>query len=318
MSAIEFQSDHFSLEELSSRVFAAIHKPGGGSFSNAGLIDLGDKVLVFDTFDNQLAAKDLQRASQEIIGRDPEFVIVSHWHGDHWGGSQVFSDFAQIISTVETRDYIVNRSAPQLKELLLDPAPMDVFIKEVEQMVTDESDPEQKAYLKSRLSSFGYRRKSLETREIVVPEQTFEREMEFIGSQRRAVLSCPGGGHTDSDSILYLPDDQIAFIADLGFFQAHPFMGTSRPEAWVSMLRDLEDSDYDIFVPGHGPVGSKEDLQLLERYILTLIDKVKMVINSGGAADLAAERPIVPPFDRWTEGLSRYPANMRYLYSLYS
>jgi hypothetical protein len=34
---------------LAPGVYAAIAAPGGAAYSNAGIIDLGDKTLVFDT-----------------------------------------------------------------------------------------------------------------------------------------------------------------------------------------------------------------------------------------------------------------------------
>jgi hypothetical protein len=34
-------SKHFTLQPLTQGVYACIHKPGGGAFSNAGIIDLG-------------------------------------------------------------------------------------------------------------------------------------------------------------------------------------------------------------------------------------------------------------------------------------
>jgi hypothetical protein len=41
-------------------VFAAIHLAGGAAICNAGIIDLGDRTLVFDSFMSPLAAEDLR------------------------------------------------------------------------------------------------------------------------------------------------------------------------------------------------------------------------------------------------------------------
>jgi len=56
-----FQSDHFTIEKLDDGIYAAIHKPGGEAICNAGIIDLGSKTLVFDTFLTPRAAKDLKK-----------------------------------------------------------------------------------------------------------------------------------------------------------------------------------------------------------------------------------------------------------------
>ena len=57
-------SAHFELKQLAEGVYAAIAVAGGGARSNAGIIDLGDHTLIFDTFLTPTAAEirlDIQR-----------------------------------------------------------------------------------------------------------------------------------------------------------------------------------------------------------------------------------------------------------------
>src|SRR5690348_17354447 len=84
-------SKHFRLEPLLDGVYAAIGIEGTGSGSNAGIIDLGDRTLVFDTFLTPQAADDLRTAAERLSGRPVAFVINSHWHSDHIHGNQAFS-----------------------------------------------------------------------------------------------------------------------------------------------------------------------------------------------------------------------------------
>lgn len=96
-------SRHFTLRELGSGIFAAIANDGGWAVCNAGIIDLGDRTLVFDTFVNQRAATDLKNAAEHLTGRTVGYVINSHWHGDHVNGNQVFTG-AEIVATGKTRE----------------------------------------------------------------------------------------------------------------------------------------------------------------------------------------------------------------------
>lgn len=57
-----FVSPHFSLERLADGVYACIHKPGGGAYSNAGIVDLGDRTIVVDALQTLAAGRDLRRA----------------------------------------------------------------------------------------------------------------------------------------------------------------------------------------------------------------------------------------------------------------
>jgi hypothetical protein len=65
-----YDSNHFELIQIRDGIYAAIAKDGGGAVGNAGFVDLGDKVIVFDTFNTQQAALDLKKYS----GKDNEEV----------------------------------------------------------------------------------------------------------------------------------------------------------------------------------------------------------------------------------------------------
>ncbi len=77
------QSKHFTLHSLTEGVVAAIASDRGAAIGNAGLIDLGGQVLLFDTFMTPQAALDLRRAAEELFGRAPNLVVNSHYHNDH-------------------------------------------------------------------------------------------------------------------------------------------------------------------------------------------------------------------------------------------
>ncbi len=64
-----FNSPHFTLERIGEGIYAAIHRSGGQAICNAGFVDLGDEILVFDSFLSLAAARDLKKAIDEITGK---------------------------------------------------------------------------------------------------------------------------------------------------------------------------------------------------------------------------------------------------------
>jgi hypothetical protein len=56
------------LNKLAKSCYAAIEKENTLTGSNAGFVNLGGKIIVFDTFLSIDAAKDLIRAVKEITG----------------------------------------------------------------------------------------------------------------------------------------------------------------------------------------------------------------------------------------------------------
>src|SRR5215813_298192 len=108
-----FPSAHFRVHQLADGVFAAIHAEGGLAQSNAGIIDLGDRVLVFDTFISPQAATDLRSAVAALLSRPIGAVINSHYHNDHIWGNQAFPGDVPIVATRKTREFITTLGAEE-------------------------------------------------------------------------------------------------------------------------------------------------------------------------------------------------------------
>ena len=80
-------SEHFQFEAIGDGVYAAFAKSTGKAVSNAGVIDLGDRVVIFDSFLAPTAALDLAKASEAATGKPVRFVVNSHHHLDHVEGN---------------------------------------------------------------------------------------------------------------------------------------------------------------------------------------------------------------------------------------
>ncbi|MCP5098261.1 MAG: MBL fold metallo-hydrolase [Chloroflexi bacterium] len=96
------QSAHFQLQEVTKGVYAAIVPNDGLAIGNAGIIDLGDQTIIFDTFEDPLCANDLRLAAERVTGRPATYIINSHMHADHWYGNQVFAPSTPILATPTT------------------------------------------------------------------------------------------------------------------------------------------------------------------------------------------------------------------------
>ncbi len=307
-------SDHFELHQIAEGVYAAIGIAGGAAYSNAGIIDLGDQTLIFDTFETPRAAEDLKVAAEYLTGRPATFVIISHAHDDHWLGNQVFADHAHIIATHEIRQEM-RVHAKGLRKLQKNPSELEEMVRVNEEDLKAESDERKRMSLKTSIIRGRYALEMLPTLELHFPIQTFDGELIFHGTRRVAELRTRGCGHTSSDCFLVLPAEKIAFMGDLAFFQCQPFMVYSDPEAWKAQLNEMEQSDIETFVPGHGPLGTKEDIALQCRYIAVLEEMVGRIVKEGGTVEEALQQNLPEPFDMWLSGgMARFEANVRSTY----
>jgi glyoxylase-like metal-dependent hydrolase (beta-lactamase superfamily II) len=305
-------SEYFNLRPLKVGVYAAIAKEGSPVYSNAGIVDTGDHILIFDTFNTFRAAEDLRRDAEIITRRLVDYVVNSHSHADHWMGNQVFADHAKLLATPKTQDGML-AWAKDFKELQNNPDQCKAYISETEGNLFNAADPRLRAHLTWSLAIERHRHEILTDTDLHVPKNSFTSTLEIYGADALAKLYSLGSGHSRDDVIMALPEERIAFIGDLGFFKTHPFMGDSDPENWIRSLDELLDTNINVFVPGHGPIGSKSDLLALKKYIMTLQWMVTKVVENGGSEEDAVAQP-VPEFASDWAGFGRYERSMRFLY----
>jgi cyclase len=311
-----YQSDHFTLHQLAEGVSAAISTEGGAAFSNAGLIDLGDRTLIFDSFENPQAAEDLLKASLQMTHRKPAIVVISHFHPDHWGGLQVFAENT-ILATHATRQAMLPIAVEMSKDRE-DPSQTENQLRETKARLEAENDPTRRKFLQASVVRQRHGLQALPTLEPTLPNHTFDGNILFHGTQRSAELIATGKGHTDSDCILRLPGDRLAFIGDIGFFQMQPYMASGSPPEWIALLEEMTGWDIETFVPGHGPLGGKSDLSLEAAYIRALEDLVWQVVQAGGTVEDALRQTLPAPFDAWQAVGVRFETNVRTAYAKWS
>ena len=306
-------SQHFQLEQLAQGVYAAVLPDLMANIAadaNAGIVDLGDKTLVFDTFMTPAAAADLCTAAELLTGRSPAYVINSHYHYDHVRGNQVFPAQAAIISTTRTRELIATKGVEHIQQ---DARVSASELQKLEEQIATERDPLRREFFDLEAAEARAIQDSLPVLELRLPNWTFDSQLIVHGSQRTAQVITLGGGHTESDAFLVLPAERIAFLGDLLFVGHHPYLGHGDPRSLNQTLAAIERLGVTTVVPGHGPVGTAADLGLLRQYLTTLEELTHAVIRAGGSADEAAAQRVVPPFADWQFGFF-LAMNFRFLY----
>ncbi len=271
-----FLSRHFNLEKVSESIYAAIAKDGGGAIGNAGFIDLGDKTIVFDTFNTQQAAEDLRNIAESITNKPVSWVINSHFHADHTRGNQVFKD-CNIVSSQTTLQQMKENHPERIAEQKAD---IDGLKKYIESL-TKQNEGTNDIQKKNEINFLKEIEISLSNLELVLPQFTFTNEFTIIGTKRTARVMTLGGAHSPCDAFLYLPEDKIIFMADLLFVGMHPsFFSYSNPTQWVNILHEVKNLPIQKAIPGHGPIGTKEDIDTLINYINEMKKLSKQNVNT--------------------------------------
>jgi cyclase len=224
---------NYDLREAAEGVWAAIVDDDAPAVGNAAIVDTGLETLVFDTTLSVRLAARLREDAARLTGREPTILVNSHWHGDHTLGNQSFAGL-RILSTQRTKELVETTGAERLAQN--------------KQLYSDEF-PE-----------------LLEV-ELTPPTETFD-DLRELG---RAELVTYGGGHTESDAVLWLADAGVLLSADLVVIDWHPWVGDGDVHSWREILARLGELDPEVVVPGHGPVGTCDDIDLMDAYLETLL-----------------------------------------------
>ena len=136
-----------------------------------------------------------------------------------------------------------------------------------------------------------------------LPQITYRDRLTIhLGGKEIQVLYL-GKGHTRSDSIIFVPQDRIAYVSELYFSDQFLYINDGYGVSWLKTLDAVEALPADIFVPGHGPIPAdpKETRQGLHRFrqmLVDLRDAVQKEIARGATEDQAAAAIKLPQYEQ--------------------
>jgi len=136
-----------------------------------------------------------------------------------------------------------------------------------------------------------------------LPQITYRDRLTIhLGGKEIQVLHL-GKGHTRSDSIIFVPQDRIAYVSELYFSDQFLYINDGYGMSWLKTLDAIEALPADIFVPGHGPIPEdpKETRQGLHRFrqmLVDLRDAVQKEIDRGATEDQAVAAIKFPQYEQ--------------------
>jgi len=273
---LDFSSEFFSLYKVSNNTYGAISKENSGMGGNAGFVDLGDIAVLIDTTMSEEAAKDLRKAVIQYTGKNPKFIVITHYHLDHVVGNSVFDSSISIITSERTLNNIKVENAKRIKDI------RNTSTEEVDKMeesLKSEIDEEKRKEIENELNfiklvkdeSFALRN----------PDLCFRKELILHGKDRDLHIHTFQKAHTNGDVVVYVPDDEVLFAGDLLFARSDPWLGSGDPDGWISVIDKILAMNFATVVPGHGTLASKKEFSLEKKYIREIIQLAKNHLKTG-------------------------------------
>ena len=92
-------------------------------------------------------------------------------------------------------------------------------------------------------------------------------------------------GHTQNETIVYLPLQKVLFCGDNVCTVGIPSLRESYPRQWIEAFDLMESLEFEILVPGHGKIGDRNSLKHFRKELIDLFDEVDDAIARGLSRD---------------------------------
>jgi glyoxylase-like metal-dependent hydrolase (beta-lactamase superfamily II) len=275
-----------------------VEKVGEGSWclfgqgGNVGVVVTPSSVLVVDTQYAPIAPEllaEIRRLSPAPI----EYVVNTHFHEDHTGGNAVMvreAPSARIVGHENVRRSMYgnpprwagefpSRIARLDAALTGGAAVTDGYRSAIEGVLTR---------LRRRLDAAV----AFDPASVTPPAISYGGSMRLFPGGEEIVLIHEAPGHTDGDSIVWVPSRNVVHMGDLFWNGIYPFIdvdGGGGSEGWIRNL----DAILAMIPPdarviaGHGPVGGPAELRRFRSYLADLRSAVGKAIAEGRTLDQA-------------------------------
>jgi len=241
--------------EVQDGITAIVHEQGEAGVANcAFIVDSGDAFVVDTLLFPEMAQVALDAISAH--GARARTVLNTHHHIDHVGGNAAFSG----------------------ARILADP----VTVSGVERVVQEEPPFER------LLPPYGAR---VVTREVQIPEAYGERGVDDIPQDGQ--LLAFGPAHSPKDLAVWIPGSRTLLSGDLCSTGVVPLALHGDLGGWIEALDALIAMQPVVVVPGHGGVGTIEDLRVIRRYMDAVQTVARRAVADGATLEdaLAALDP---------------------------
>ena len=155
-----------------------------------------------------------------------------------------------------------------------------------------------------------------EKRPTAVPQITFSEQMSIELGGKTVELTYVGRNHSNNSIVMRFPAERVLFAVDFIPVKAVAFRNF--PDAyitdWIESLKRVETMDFDILAPGHGALGTKEDVRAYRGYMEDLYAAVLDASRAGKSVDEMKQSIKLDKYKDWFRYEEFLPLNIEGMY----
>jgi len=234
-----------------------------GVDGNSIVIVSAEGVLVFDANGTPAAAENVIAEIRKITPQPVRYLVLSHWHWDHWFGAEAyrkaFPDI-HIITTEKTRQMMMGPALQSFRPFLDGDLPAHIadLEKRVAQAEAAHPAPESLPLLRQVLEEDRFFSAQKKAAHPTFADVTFGGQLTlYVGAREIQILNY-GYAVTPGDTFLFLPNEKIIVSGDL-LVNPISYALNVYPSGWIAALERMDKLDASIILPGHGdPLHDRE------------------------------------------------------------
>lgn len=158
-----------------------------------------------------------------------------------------------------------------------------------------------------------------------LPDITFSDRYELNLGNRMLILEYFGPNHGESLVVMRLPKEKFLFVVDIVTPRRVAFrmMPDFWPDEWIRSLKEIEATDFDYVISGHGPhtepaIDVADVLMEQRVYLEDLMAAVKEAMDSGVHSPDALQKSVkLPKYKDWRNYDEWLPMNIERIWAFY-
>jgi cyclase len=193
-----------------------------------------------------------------------KFVINTHWHGDHTGGNRVFGADVPIIAQTNVR----------------------------RRLSTDQT------VLGNKVPA---------SPKVALPVITYDQSVALHWNGEEIKVVHFPHGHTDGDSIIFFTGSNVVHMGDDFFNGTFPFVDLGSGGSVQGLIDNVAKAltmmaaDTKV-IPGHGPLGTRADLQAFHDMLAETTAIVRQRVQAGESLEKMQAEGLPDKFKPWASG----------------
>ena len=223
---------------------------------NSGVVIGDDAALVIDTTATPAMARGLIAEIRRVTDKPIKYVVLSHYHAVRVLGAAAYAaeGAQEIIASRGTYELIEERGAQDMQ---------------------------------SEIERFPRLFDAVETVPgLTWPTLVFSRELTLFLGKLEVQIRHVGPGHTQGDTIVWLPREKVLFSGDLVEYGAAAYTGDAHLAQWPATLEALRALAPDKLVPGRGPAllnnaDANRAIDYTKSFVQTLYSAAQESVSAG-------------------------------------